>query len=231
MKTNVIIIRTILIAALIVVLTSFNKCHSEKEKQLFATNSSGWYWVYEGIAHGQYFKANSIILKSIAVHVAKLNKNNPEGNLIAEIRDKSLKNIYAHGTISPVKSSCEFKWIEFALDHNAKIKKDTTYILLFYSKETKHNAPWILNATYKDIYPNGRHLAYDDDLFFKIEYVDGNALQVGPTNSDSNIPYNSGDNGGSLVELPIKINYPTPHSKIADNDPIGIIPEGIFINE
>ena len=51
------------------------------------------------------------------------------------------------------------------------LTKGNTYVLLLQSKNTRHDAPWLINAIFQNVYPEGRHLGYEDDLFFSLSYA------------------------------------------------------------
>jgi len=52
-------------------------------------NSRGWYWIYQAIAHAQFFVSNGQPIRELRVPVARLNNNIPAAPLEVEIRNAS----------------------------------------------------------------------------------------------------------------------------------------------
>jgi hypothetical protein len=198
---------------------------------VYNADSRGWSSVFGGMAQGQYFLSTAPKVTAIALRVAKLNDNTPEAPLEVEVRDESLENIYAHGTIAPTKARLEFQWMDVVLDHVARIEQSKTYILLMHSQKTTERAPWLVNTVYRDVYPQGRHLGYGDDLFFKIVFDAAHVLLVGPSAENPGLPFSSGTPTMGRVSGPPTLEFPTPHPAVADNDPVGPVPAGRYVGK
>jgi hypothetical protein len=201
------------------------------EGGVYNADSRGWSSVYEGIAAGQYFLSAAPKLTAIALRVARLNDNTPEAPLEVEVRDESLENIYAHGTIAPTNARLEFQWVDVALDHVARIEQSETYILLMHSQKTTERAPWLVNRVYRDVYPQGRHLGYDDDFFFKIVFDAAHVLLVGPSVEKPELPFGSGTATMVRVGGPATLDFPVPRLAVADKDPVGPVPAGRYVGK
>ncbi len=197
-----------------------------KSQEVYSSEFNGWYWIYEGVAHAQYFTAKGKTLRDLRIRVAKLNDTQPAAALEVEIRDESLKKIYAHGTVALGEAHREFRWVSPELDHNAALEKGRRYVLLFHSQKSKHNGGWLVNATYQDLYPGGRQIGYAWDFFFYMSFANGKSVRVGPADNVKGIrPINSGYGGGMPILKPLALYFPAPADKIARKDPIGPLPE------
>lgn len=205
-------------------LGSETKGHTQ---DFYAASSPGWYWVYEGIAHGQSFVALETQIEAIRLRVARLNGKEPTAPLQVEIRDRSLSTIFAQGTIAPDRAQETFQWASVNLEYRASLKKGYTYILLVHSKETTHDGPWLVNAVFANPYPNGRHLGYQDDLIFSISF-NGRGLHVGPLlHSSPTLPHNSGRPGGIAVRTEPSLHFGGFTRPAATAlDPLGPLPKG-----
>jgi hypothetical protein len=164
-------------------------------------SSPGWYWVYGAIAHAQTFKATGDKVQSLELRVARLNPRQPAAALEVEVRDLALGQIYARGTIGPEQSKTEFAWREVQWQKRPVLTPGQSYLLLFHSQDTTNRAPWLVNAIYSDLYPDGGHPGkVPHDFFFRLKYADGRALHVGPAqDTDNATPISSGSEGGSVV--------------------------------
>ncbi len=76
------------------------------------------------------------------------------------------------------------------------------YTLLFHSQDTSNRTPWLVNAIYADLYPEGTHPGKaGHDFFFRIKYADGKVLHVGPEReTGAATPISSGSDGGTEVK-------------------------------
>lgn len=201
---------------------------NEREKsaaQNYEASSQGWYWVYEGVAQAQSFKAAGTEVDKLQFRVAQLNQQVPTGDLEVEIRDRTLKAIYLRGTIPAAEATRDFRWLTVRVDHAVALEKGTTYVLLLHSRNTAQNCPWVVNAIYRDLYPEGRHLGYGDDLFFLLSYRTGGTVRVGPDSNDHFVrPTNSGFAGGPSMRQPLTLIAPKIVPTVAARDPSGPIP-------
>ena len=185
----------------------------------YQKDSNGWYWVYQGIAHAQSLLSTGESIQELIIRVAKLNNHTPMAPLEIEARNSSLDIIYAHGSIHPDLATLEFKDISVSFDFLSTLKRDTSYVLIFFSKDTSNISPWIINAIYADIYPEGRHLGYADDFFFIVRYDNESELVIGPKNKKQSVlPVNSGSSGGMPYLKPLMLSGPAPIPGIAGND-------------
>jgi hypothetical protein len=198
------------------------------KSQIYPRSSDGWYWVYEGVAQGQTFVAVSARVETLRLRIARLNDSQPAAPLEVEIRSKDLQEIYVHGVIRPKDVTREFRWAAVELDHRALLRKGTTYVLLLHSKDTRHDAPWLLNATFEKLYSFGRHLGGADDLFFSLSFACGREVHVGPSSVDSpDLPINSGHKGGVPIPRRPTLTFSgRTRPAVAAHDPLGPIPQG-----
>jgi hypothetical protein len=196
-------------------------------RQVFEGRSPGWYWVYEGVAQAQTFVARGTRVSGLALRVARLNRNVPDAPLEVEVRDRSLRRIYLHGTIRAEDSALDFRWLAPEVDHAAPLEEGKVYVLLLHSGDTSCVAPWVVNAIYEDLYPDGRHLGHADDLSFSVSFAGGRRVRVGPPwNTPFDRPINSGGRGQTPVRRRLAL-YPLRSSPPADAaDPLGAIPPG-----
>lgn len=202
------------------------------KSQIFRDSSPTWYWVYEGVAQGQGFVAAGTQVDTMRLRIAHLNDAKPEAALEVEIRSPNLRALYVRGTIRPEEAGREFRWAAVQLDHRAPLEKDKPYVLLLHSKATRHNAPWLINAAFKDLYPSGRHLGYADDLFFSLSFSSGADLHVGPaTTVEATLPMNSGRTGGAPMPTTPTLQFGgRSRPAIAASDPLGPIPSAYKVN-
>ena len=202
------------------------------KSQIFRDSSPSWYWVYEGVAQGQSFVATGTAVETLHLRVAQLNDASPEAALEVKVRSPDLRALYVCGTIPPDEAAREFRWAAARLDHRGPLEKGKSYVLLMHSKETRHNAPWLVNAVFKDLYPSGRHLGYADDLYFFLSFSSGAELHVGPsTTAAPCVPTNSGRKGGMPMPTAPTLGFGgRSRPAIAAHDPLGRIPEAHKIN-
>lgn len=198
-----------------------------RQVRLHQTDSRGWYWAYEGIAQAQTFHATGRDVEALYLRVARL-QGLPAAPLDVEIRDEKLKVIYAQGQIAPTDAGRNFRWAQVALDFQVPLQKGRTYVILLHSRRTSHQTPWLINARFGDVYPQGRHLGYADDLFFSISFTSGADLHVGPSFAvPGQLPIGLGKAGDpSTSKTPALSFAGQTCPRIARNDPIGPIPEG-----
>lgn len=201
---------------------------NEREKpavQEYEASSQGWYWVYEGVAQAQSFRAAGTEVDKLQLRIAQLNQQAPTGDLEVEIRDQTLKEVYLRGTIPAAEATRDFRWVTVRVEHAAALEKGTTYVLLLHSRSTARDCPWVVNAVYRDLYPEGRHLGYGDDLFFLVSYRNGETLRVGPSSNDHFVrPVNSGFAGGPPMRQPLTLISPKVVPAVALKDPLGLVP-------
>ncbi len=171
----------------------------------FAGDSNGWHWIYGGLAHGQTFQATGRRIKSLHLRVARLNPTMPAAPLEVEIRDLTLKQVYARGVIPVEQAERDFAWREVQLKHRAPLTREQNYVLFFHSQDTTNRAPWLVNAIYQDLYPHGTHLGNKtEDFFFRLTFADGWPSRVGPPeNAKGGTPINSGSAGGTPLAGPL----------------------------
>ncbi len=164
--------------------------------------SPGWYWVYGAIAHAQTFKATGDKVQSLELRVARLNTRQPAAPLEVEVRDLTLKEVYGRGIIAAEQSGLQFAWREVKWQRQAHLTPGRGYTLLFHSQDSTNRAPWLINAIYADLYPDGAHPGKSGhDFFFRIKYADGKVLHVGPgRESETSTPISSGSNCGTEVK-------------------------------
>lgn len=166
---------------------------------VFEAHSNGWHWVYADMAQGQTFKASGTTIQQLKVRLARMNRNQPAGDMDIEIRSTDLKQIYLRGSVPAANSTVEFQWHKVKLDHVADLKEGEEYWLIFHSRGTVSKACWAVNAAYKDVYPHGRFCQHaTEDLFFDMEFSNRRNLRVGPDgeNTLQKLPVNSGNEGG-----------------------------------
>jgi hypothetical protein len=195
----------------------------------YSALSPSWYWVYEGVAHGQTFVATGTQIEALQLRVARLNDGTPQGALQVEVRSSDLRVMYVRGTIAASAAGREFRWTGVQMEQRASLEKGKSYVLLIHSKATRHNAPWLINSIFEDVYPSGRHLGYTDDLFFSLSFSSGTELHVGPpTSGRSTIPVNSGRKGGTPVPTTPALRFGGQSLPvIARYDPLGPIPSAL----
>ncbi len=170
---------------------------------IYEAHSNGWHWVYGDMAQGQSFKASGVTIRQLKVRLARMNRNQPAGDMEIEIRDTDLKKVYLRGSVRAADSTVEFQWHKVKLDHVADLKEGQEYWLLFQSRGTASKACWAVNAAYKDVYPHGRFCQHaHEDLFFDMEFTNRRNLRVGPDGEDTNqkLPINSGNEGGTPAD-------------------------------
>jgi hypothetical protein len=178
--------------------------------------SAGWSWVYGSIAHGQTFRAVGADVRTLRLRVARLNATAPAAELEVEIRDPALKATYARGTIPVVEAGRDFAWRAVRWRHRAPLTAGDRYVLFFHSQDTSHRAPWLVNEVYSDVYPDGEHLGYAFDFFFRLEFGNGRSIHVGPAKeTDKAAPFSRGSSGGAEQKGPLKlVGYgPVPPGK------------------
>lgn len=198
--------------------------------QNYEASSPGWYWVYEGVAQGQTFRATGTDVDKLQLRVAQLNQQSPTGDLEVEIRDRTLKEIYLKGTIPASEATRDFRWLSVRVEHAVALEKGAIYVLLLHSRNTARHCPWVVNAIYRDLYPEGRHLGYGDDLFFQLSYRNGDTLRVGPSGNEHFVrPLNSGFAGGPPMRQPPTLLSPKVVPAVATKDPLGLVPSARII--
>jgi hypothetical protein len=175
-------------------------------KTRFAGESAGWSWIYGSIAHGQTFRAAGADVRSLRLRVARLNATVPAAPLEVEIRDPTLRATYARGLIPVEEAGREFAWRAVRWRHRAPLAPGGPYVLFFHSQDTSNRAPWLVNETYSDLYPDGEHLGYAFDFFFRLEFGNGRTLHVGPAQETGKaVPISSGDRGGTAQRGPLTL--------------------------
>ncbi|HYT95192.1 MAG TPA: hypothetical protein VEL76_41125 [Gemmataceae bacterium] len=182
-------------------------------------HSNGWHWVYSSIVHAQTFEATAVTIKSLQLRVAQLNANRPAAPLEVEVRDPSFKTIYVRGIIDPEVLQREFRWQPVVLKHVAPLKPRGKYVLLFHSRDSKNTGPWVVNAIYQDVYPQGHHwYTPHEDFFFAIKYQGGKSLRVGPKGEETTarVPISSGAHGGDVGGGPLQLQSygPIPEGRL-----------------
>src|SRR5262249_38674510 len=140
-----------------------------RQLRLHEADSRGWYWAYEGIAQAQSFQATGRDVEALYLRVARLQEV-PAAPLEVEIRDEKLKVTYAQGQVAPTEAGRTFRWARVAFDFQVPLHEGRTYVILLHSRRTSHQNPWLINAKFGNVYPQGRHLGYADDLFFSISF-------------------------------------------------------------
>ena len=194
---------------------------------IFAARSRGWYWVYESVAHAQSFVARGTRIHGLWLRPAQLNATRPTAPLRVEVRDPHLKQVFAQGLIKAEDIDREFRWMPVELTFRAPLTAGQPYVLLLQSPESSHDAPWVVNAVYKDRYPDGRHLGYADDLLFRMTF-EAHEVRVGPAlNVEFDTPVNSGMKGAPARSGATELSARYPRVKEAASDPIGPIPRGL----
>jgi hypothetical protein len=172
----------------------------------FEGESAGWSWVFGRIAHGQTFRATGADIRSLRLRVARLNATAPAAPLEVEVRDPALKTVYARGTIPVADGGRSFAWREVRWRHRAPLTPGRRYVLFFHAPGSGHRAPWVVNETYSDLYPDGEHLGYLFDFFFRLEFADGRTIHVGPAReTDKAVPINSGTSAGNEAKGPLAL--------------------------
>ncbi len=217
-----------ILAVTLFVTSSPNSLSGEQpSEKRYIAESPGWYWVYQSIAQSQSFLAVGSHIEKLDIRVAKLNANTPQAPLEVEVRDPSLKQVFAHGKISAGPATRDFQWRKVSLDFEAKLQPGRRYLLLFHSQDTNNKSPWLVNAIYRDVYPHGRRVGGKGDLFFSIHFSGGRRLHVGP-NEDAKptIPTNSGLGGGAAYLAPLALYGESALPKAAEKDPLGKVPRG-----
>lgn len=170
-------------------------------------HSAGWHWIYGSIAHGQTFRATGRTMETLRLRVARLNSSRPAAPLEVEIRDPTMRTVYARGLIETTEAEREFAWRKVRWRHRAALTPEQNYVLFFHSQDTSNKAPWVVNAIYKNLYPDGTHLGYPtEDFFFHLTFTVGRSIQVGPgEKSDLSVPISSGSSGGTKVVGPLAL--------------------------
>lgn len=221
-----------IVAALGIVATAWEERplrHLGKDRsshQEYRAQSSGWYWVYESVAQGQTFTARGARLEQLWLRPARLNAL-PTGPLRIEVRDLSLRWLYAQAYIMPEESDREFRWMRANWTYRAPLTTGNTYVLLVMSPRSRHSAPWVINAVYDDAYPQGRHLGYADDLFFALAFEVEDVWIGPPRSAYFDVPVNSGMSGGPAAPGPLHLSARHPAVPEAAHDPLGVLPPAI----
>ena len=140
-------------------------------------------------------------MQALELRVARLNARQPAAALEVEVRDLALGQVYARGTIAPEQSQLQFAWREVQWQKCPVLTPGQSYMLLFHSQDTTNRVPWLVNAIYSDLYPDGGHPGkVPHDFFFRLKYADGRVLHVGPAqDTDNATPISSGSEGGTEV--------------------------------
>ncbi|HWG47170.1 MAG TPA: hypothetical protein VN688_30680 [Gemmataceae bacterium] len=165
----------------------------------YTGHSAGWHWIYGSIAHGQTFRAVERTMESLELRVARLNTVCPAAPLEVEIRDPAMKTVYARGSIEAKRTKRQFAWRKVDWQHRAALTPGQMYVMFFHSQDTSNKAPWVVNAIYKNLYPEGTHLGYStEDFFFRLTFAGGRSIHVGPgEKTDLAVPISSGAGGGT----------------------------------
>jgi hypothetical protein len=172
----------------------------------FEAESDGWSWIYGSVAHGQTFRAAGKDVRSLRLRVARLNATVPAAPLEVEVRDPTLKRTFARGLIPVEGAGRKFAWREVRWRHRAPLAPGGRYVLFFHSRDTFGGAPWLVNETYADLYPDGEHLGYGFDFFFRLEFEGGRSIRVGPAReTDRATPVGSGGKGGLAQRGPLTL--------------------------
>jgi hypothetical protein len=173
----------------------------------YEDHSAGWHWIYGSIAHGQTFRATGQTMETLRLRVARLNSSRPAAPLEVEIRDPTMRTVYARGLIETTEAKRAFAWRKVRWRHRAALTPEQDYVLFFHSQDTSNKAPWVVNAIYKNLYPDGTHLGYPtEDFFFHLTFTGGRSIQVGPgEKSDLSVPVSSGSSGGTKVVGPLAL--------------------------
>jgi hypothetical protein len=184
----------------------------------YPAHSNGWSWVYESIAHGQSFKAAGTDVQSLHLRVARLNANAPAAPLTVEIRDPKLEKIYAVGGIAADQAGQNLEWREVRWQHRAPLVEGASYYLVFHSQKSNAPAPWVVNEVYSKVYPDGVHLGYEFDFFFRLSFGGTKVIHVGPDLVAPGVtPINSGNTGGTNVPGPLSLTG------------VGAVPQGTVV--
>ncbi len=171
----------------------------------FEGESAGWSWVYGSIAHGQTFRSLGRDVRSLRLRVARLNATVPAAPLEVEIRDPALKRTYARGVIPVAGAGRAFAWRAVRWRHRAPLTPGGRYVLFFHSQDTRNRAPWLVNEIDSDLYPDGEHLGYGHDFFFRLEFGDGRSVHVGPAAAAGpTLPFGGG-RGGTEQKGPLTL--------------------------
>src|SRR4051812_8244403 len=80
--------------------------------QEFPGHSAGWYWIYEGVAHAQTFRATGQELSGVRLRVARLNARPLAAPLEVEVRDLNLREVHLEGRIRPEQANRAFAWVD-----------------------------------------------------------------------------------------------------------------------
>jgi hypothetical protein len=189
----------------------------------YESHSAGWHWIYGSIAHGQTFRATGRTMETMRLRVARLNSSRPTAPLEIEIRDPTMRTVYARGLIEATEAEREFTWRKVRWRHRAALTPEQNYVLFFHSQDTSNKAPWVVNAIYKNLYPDGTHLGYTtEDFFFHLTFSGGRSIHVGPgEKSDLSVPISSGSSGGTKAVGPlVLVGFgPLPPGEDAPADP------------
>jgi len=184
-------------------------------------HSAGWHWIYRSISHGQSFQATDRNIESLELRVARLNAVPPAAPLEVEVRDPALKAIYGRGSIDSAQAGRAFAWRKVQWRHRAPLTAGQTYVMFFHSQDTSNKAPWLVNEIYSELYPDGTHLGYSSDFFFRLTFAGGRSIHVGPgEKTDLAVPISSGASGGTKSEGPLRLVGfgPVPVGKDAPAD-------------
>lgn len=196
-------------------------------RSIYETRSRGWYWVYESVAHAQSFVAQGPRIHGLWLRPAQLNATRPASPLRVEVRDSRLQRVLAQGHIKPEDVDRGFRWVPVELTYRAPLTAGASYVLLLQSPDTGHEAPWVVNAVYKDVYGEGRHIGYADDLLFRMTFATHEVRVGPPANADMDTPVNSGLQAAPARHGPATLAARFPRVPEAANDPIGAIPRGL----
>lgn len=219
-------LRLLSIVWIIVYLALLSGC--SKKGETYEADFNGWHAVYAGFAKAQSFTCRQRgTIRDVSIRVARLNEQTPEGPLQVEVRDQSLEKIYATGSIAKSRAGRRFQWVNVDLEHTEELETGT-YILLFHSRQTTQVSPWVVNAIYDDLYPYGRRIGGDDDIFFDVGFTDGQRVLIGPPgDAKLDLPINSGSgpmpNPGQGT---LRLSFSEPHTPDANQDPVGPVPVG-----
>ena len=186
---------------------------------------TGWYWVYEGIAHAAFFQSTGTRIERLAIPLASPGGERPAAPLEVEIRDGSLTSVFARGAVAPEKATAAFRGVPVKLKNVATLTPGKHYILLCMSQDTCNTAPWLIGAVYGDTSPLTRHVGYADELCFELRFENGKELRVphGMGEAPETVEAPAAATGTSEL-APVVLAGPTPTPQIAAEDPLGPVP-------
>lgn len=169
--------------------------------KVYDSHFNGWQWVSSKFApKTQGFKATGSNILSLKLRVASINDFHPRAPLMVEIWDSSsstdaVTSRYLQGRIDPSVLSKNFRWQKVVIENSRPLKIGANYVLIFSSpNDTETRSRWLVNASYKDTYPDGHGCYSNEDFFFDIGFSDGYSIRVGPSaeGGPMDIPINSG---------------------------------------